>query len=181
MTPRIGPRQRVYENPYHHIDRVRVEFDGFTKEIYVGEYGRRAGVVILRDGSVLLVRQYRLLVEDLAWEIPGGKVESDETPEAAAVREVIEETGLRCGDLQPLLYFHPGLDTCNNPTFIFLAEHLEPAPNPQPQGNEVSEHAWVPLEECLRMVFRRQIVDSLTVAALLAYYVRLNHPDLVSS
>ena len=38
----------------------------------------------------MLVRQYRYLVNQLAWELPGGKVDEGETPEQAAVREAIE-------------------------------------------------------------------------------------------
>lgn len=178
MNPRIGPRERVYENPFHHIDRVTVQFEGFAKDIYVSEHGSRVGVLIVRDSQVLLVRQFRLLVNGMAWEIPGGKVDAGETPEAAALREALEETCLLCRNLQPLLYFHPGLDTCNNPTFMFLAVEFEAAPEEHLQRNEVSERVWLPLEECLRRVFARQIVDSLTVAALLAYHTRLHHPDL---
>lgn len=180
MNPRIGPRERVYQNPYHYIDRVTVQFEGFAKDIFVSEHGSRVGVLIVRHDMILLVRQYRLLVNDLAWEIPGGKVDRDETPEDAAIREALEETCLRCRNLKPLLYFHPGLDTCNNPTFMFLAAEFEAASEDNLQRHEVSERVWVPLEECLRMIFARQIVDSLTVAALLAYHTRLHHPELIS-
>lgn len=177
MNPRIGPRERVYQSPYHHIDRVRVEFDGYAKDIYVSEHGVRVGVLLVRGGEVLLVRQYRLLADELSWEIPGGKVEPEETPEAAAGREALEETGLRCRGLTPLLYFHPGLDTCNNPTFIFQATEFEPAEAGGSSRREVVESVWVPLDACLRMVFARRIVDSLTVAALLAFHTRLQHPE----
>jgi len=53
---------------------------------------RAAGGVIVRDGSVLLV--HRPKYGD--WSLPKGKLEGDETWEQAAVREVEEETGLRC-------------------------------------------------------------------------------------
>ena len=39
-------------------------------------------------------KTYRFLVNGMSWEIPGGKVEPDETPEIAGARECLEETGL---------------------------------------------------------------------------------------
>ena len=53
---------------------------------------RAAGGVIERDGSVLLV--HRPKYDD--WSFPKGKLEGDETWEEGALREVEEETGLRC-------------------------------------------------------------------------------------
>ena len=53
---------------------------------------RAAGGVIVRDGSVLLV--HRPKYDD--WSLPKGKLEGDESWEQAALREVEEETGLRC-------------------------------------------------------------------------------------
>jgi 8-oxo-dGTP pyrophosphatase MutT (NUDIX family) len=181
MQPNIGPREVVYQNPYQLIYRVNARFDGFAKDIYVLDCGRRVGVVILRGSEVLLIRQYRLLINDLAWEIPGGKVDTDETPENAALREALEEGCMRCRSVKPLLYFHPGLDTCDNPTFMFLAEEFEEVSEENLDVREVSERVWVPLEECLRMVFGGKIVDSLTVAALLAVYLRKQHPEMTAT
>ena len=178
MAPENKSREVVYRNQYQHIYRVSAEIDGATKTFFVNDYGRRVGVVIVRGNEVLLVRQYRFLVNEIAWEIPGGKVDPDETPEAAALREALEESCLRCRHLKPLLYFHPGLDTFDNPTFMFLAEEFEEAPAEKIHAQEVSERVWVPLEQCVKMIFARQIVDSLTIAALLAYHTRLRHPEL---
>lgn len=52
-----------------------------------------ASAVVWRDGKVLLVRRGRPPGKDF-WSLPGGKVEPGETNEAAALREVLEETGL---------------------------------------------------------------------------------------
>jgi ADP-ribose pyrophosphatase YjhB (NUDIX family) len=56
------------------------------------------GVVVLRPGSVLLVRRGRPPNEG-GWSLPGGAQELGETAEQAARRELLEETGLAVGDL----------------------------------------------------------------------------------
>jgi 8-oxo-dGTP pyrophosphatase MutT (NUDIX family) len=54
-----------------------------------------AGGVIVRDNLVLLI-QMRNLEGTTVWTFPKGHLEPDETPQAAAVREVAEETGFIC-------------------------------------------------------------------------------------
>jgi 8-oxo-dGTP diphosphatase len=51
--------------------------------------------VIERNGSILIAQRKRTAQHPLKWEFPGGKVEPDETPEAAVVRELHEELGIR--------------------------------------------------------------------------------------
>ena len=53
---------------------------------------RAAGGIVARDGTVLLVHRPRY--DD--WTFPKGKAEEGESDEDCAVREVWEETGLRC-------------------------------------------------------------------------------------
>ena len=56
-SPRVGPREKVYENPYQQIYRVEADFGEFVKEYFVTDTGDRAGIVVVRNESVLLVRQ----------------------------------------------------------------------------------------------------------------------------
>ncbi|MYQ88126.1 MULTISPECIES: NUDIX hydrolase [unclassified Streptomyces] len=49
-----------------------------------------AGVVVREDGHLLAIRR----ADNGTWELPGGVLELDETPEAGVVREVLEETGI---------------------------------------------------------------------------------------
>jgi 8-oxo-dGTP pyrophosphatase MutT (NUDIX family) len=60
-----------------------------------------AGGVILEDGNLLLIRMRNLKGEEV-WTFPKGHIEPGETPEAAAVREVTEETGWDCEIASPL-------------------------------------------------------------------------------
>ena len=66
-----------------------------------------AGVVCLRDGEVLLIRRGKPPRQG-EWSLPGGRIEWGETAEAAALRELIEETGVTA-DLLGLLDVVDGL------------------------------------------------------------------------
>lgn len=57
------------------------------------------GVVLLKPGAVLLVRRAKPPSAG-TWSLPGGAQELGETAEAAARRELLEETGLHAGPMQ---------------------------------------------------------------------------------
>lgn len=178
--PEISPRELVYENPRQKVFRVTAAFRALTKTFFVTNFGPRAGLVAIKGDSVLLVQQYRLLINAPSWEIPGGRVDEGESPAVAAARECLEETGVRCFNPKPLVFIQPGLDTVENPTHIFytneIASELEPD---QVHANEVEKWEWFPIDRCIEMIFRREIEDSLTISALLAYQVLLVKPALL--
>lgn len=168
--PSIGPRELVYRNAYQQVFKVTVALGSIVKEIFVTDYGQRAAVVVEGTQGILLTRQYRHLINKVTWEIPGGKVDAGEEPQAAAQRECLEETGIRCDQLLPLLVFQPGLDTLHNPTHLFHSTTFDSQSDTNAVHNEeVYGHEWLPLERCLHMISSGIIVDSLSVIALLSY------------
>lgn len=170
--PEISARTVIHQNPRHEVYHVRANFCGFAKDYYVSDHGPRVGMVVVRDQSILLVRQYRLLINGFSWEIPGGKIDDGETPEAAAVRECYEETGLHCRQLHTLLSYQAGLDTLNNPTYLFWSNEFSGEVRSTGQPEEVDQCQWVPLARCLDMIFSQEIVCGFTSLALLAYHTR---------
>ena len=170
--PRLRDRTTVYENSRFQVSRLYADFEDFTKEYYIVEHGQRAGLVVTRGEDILLVRQYRMLVNRLCWEIPGGGVREDEAPEDAAVRECLEETGMLCRNLRPLIKYEVGLDVVHNPTHIFHTDEFVGTGHNNGNGREVLGMAWVPLSECVDMIFSGRITDSFSIAALLSYRAR---------
>lgn len=169
---RIVHHDVVYRDRNQSIQRVSADFDGFCKDYFVADHGERVALVAVRDGHVLLTRQYRLIVDDLSLEVPGGGLKPGELPETGAVRECCEETGVVCSNVRPLLCFHPGLDICRNYTHIFWTDECVDS-----GGVSDGKRLWVPLMKCIEMISSQQIVDGLSIASLLAFVVLSGRRD----
>jgi 8-oxo-dGTP pyrophosphatase MutT (NUDIX family) len=86
-----------------------------------------AVVPVDRDGNVYLVRQWRYPWGRNSWEIPSGGGEGDESPQAAAERELGEEVGLSASSWESLGTGYSSA-TIRGRWHIYLAQDLRPAP-----------------------------------------------------
>ena len=168
---KIERMEIVYEDKYKKIEKIRAHFPGFKKEYFISDFGPKAAVVITHSKSILLVRQYRLLINDLSYEIPGGAVHENESPLDAAIRECEEETGITCLNLKPLINFNPDLEYTKNYTHVFHTECVKEVVH----GDK--RCVWVPLKDCMKMIFSEKISDSLSVIAILAYHAKFGTTD----
>lgn len=168
--PVITKHGVLYRNSYYSVSHVRATFRDRLKDYYVVDHGTRVGVVITRDDHILLVRQYRLLINGISWELPGGGMGSSETPREAAVRECLEETGILCRGLTPLLRYHAGLDIMHNEIHLFHTSVFETVANSSPNDpQEQVTSEWVPSNTILDMIRDGRIADSFTISGLLLY------------
>ena len=166
----ISKQEHIFENKYLRLYSVEARFNGFKKQYFVTEYGKRVGLLVLKGDHVLLVRQYRLLIDRVSCEVPGGKVEEGETFEAAAIKECFEETGVRCRTVKPLFNYFPGTDCVNNPTELFYSTDFEEVGDIEDK-NEIESFVWMPFSECMEMIFSAKIVDGLTIMSLFSYQI----------
>jgi ADP-ribose pyrophosphatase len=167
--PEVGSPQDVYRDKVQVIRKVIADFGDFKKEYFVRDSGIRAGVLLVKGDSVLLVRQYRLQINTLSWEIPGGRVDPGESPVQAATRECFEESGVKCLNLRPLVFYHPGLDANYNPSHLFWTSEFDGSDGLPDSPDEVVALEWVPLKRCNELIASGELADAFTMIALLAY------------
>jgi 8-oxo-dGTP diphosphatase len=109
------------------------------------------------DGDLEVLLIHRPRYRD--WTFPKGKVEDGETDEQAAVREVEEETGLRCdlgAELATTIYTDLKLRTKTVRYWAMHAENGEAAAQ-----SEVDEVAWLSREEAARRLSHERDLDVL--------------------
>jgi ADP-ribose pyrophosphatase len=145
---------------------VRLPDGAEAKRDVVRHPGGCVIVPIGADGSVYLVRQYRVAVEAATLELPAGKLEGGEPPEDCARRELLEETGFRAGSLRHAtsVYSSPGF--CDETIHVFIAEQLE-AGEAQPDEGEFLEVERMPLGILADMARSGAIKDAKTVIGIL--------------
>lgn len=120
-----------------------------------------AVAVLVRDGAgrVLGVVQRRPAVGARTWELPAGLIDPGETPEAAAARELAEETGL-AGALTPLAvaYVSPGFT--DERVHLFEARDLRPTAGTPDEDEELTLE-WRAPGEAWAAAARSELVTSM--------------------
>jgi 8-oxo-dGTP pyrophosphatase MutT (NUDIX family) len=110
------------------IDRLTWPGNPFDEDENVQHVTASAFVISSR--GIILHRHRRLNI----WVQPGGHVDEGESPEVAAIRETLEETGLATRHLDPVLLFHvdvhpgPRGHTHFDLRYVLVASPLDPSP-----------------------------------------------------
>ncbi|MEM0029431.1 MAG: NUDIX hydrolase [Candidatus Nitrosocaldus sp.] len=161
---------------------VRIDELGNGKVREVVEHrGSVAILPLLDDGRVVLERQYRHVIGRELIEVPAGMVEEGESVEAAAQRELMEETGYRAGRLEYIgrCYMTPGY--CNELIHFFIASDLEKATGTSSMDeDEEIELLVISMDEAVEKVLANEIEDAKTLYALLRYMMLRSNGRYVS-
>lgn len=125
-------------------------------------------VVAIHDDKILLVKQYRISVDKIIYEVPAGMIEHDENPKDAALRELEEETGYRAKNIEYLTEFYSTPGFCTEKLSIFYAKDLEFVGQNLDEGENL-EVVEMPLEEAMSMIESGEIMDGKTISSILFY------------
>lgn len=152
------------------VDTVRFPNGAVGKLEMIRHSGASAVVPILvvpsGERQVLLIRQYRYAAEGFVYEIPAGRLDNGETPEACAHRELKEETGYTAEHMVGLttIFTTPGFT--DERIHLFLATGLVSGAAAL-ESDEVLDLHPVPFGYALEMIRSGEIQDGKTISALL--------------
>ncbi len=122
-------------------------------------------VPLTAERHVVMVRQYRHGIRRVTLEIPGGMVDADESPAAAGLREMRQETGYAAEQATSLGEIWPNPAILSNVCHFFLAEGVQYSGEPTPDSYEHIEVVLVPLSDIPRLIREGEIRHALVIAA----------------
>ncbi len=152
--------KQVFKGSYLKIERDEVQ--GPDQKTYSREYIMHPGaamiIPLLKNGSVVMLRQYRHAVGQVFLEFPAGKRDPGEQTRATAKRELLEETGYEAREWRLLTTIHPAIGYSNEFIDLYLAKDLLQLES-QPDHGEFLEVVELSPVELMRYVRAGQVTD----------------------
>jgi 8-oxo-dGTP pyrophosphatase MutT (NUDIX family) len=148
---------------------------GKSHDFYILESADWVNVIALTpEREVVLVRQYRHGSGTVSLEIPGGLVESGDSPHSAALRELEEETGYCGGTTLYLGAVSPNPAIQNNVCHTYLVSEVRAGSPQNLDDKEDIETVLEPLDRIPDLIRAGSIDHSLVLSAFFLYFLR--HP-----
>jgi len=176
MKEELISSKKIYEGRVVslRIDTVRINERRVVREV-VEHPGASAVLPITADGSVILISQYRHAAGTELLEIPAGTLKPGESPEECAVRELREETGGIAEKLEYLTTLYPSPGYSNEAINLYVAkigERVEQKTEP----DEDIKVLTLSMDEAVKLIQERKILDAKTIAGLLLIYHMYRRP-----
>lgn len=162
----------IYEDKWLKFFQDKIELADKTHTTYARVERQSGAMVTLvrSDNKIFLNKQYRHIIDEFSWEIPGGGIDDGETPREAAIRELREETGISVAELTELGYFYPINSLDAEEVWLFTASVSKESIDqnePQIEDSEmIVDSRWVSFEEALVMIESGEISDAMTALAI---------------
>jgi ADP-ribose pyrophosphatase len=167
MAFEVTHSEIVFKGRVFDVKQESVRLPGGRQvQLDIVEHGDSVTMLPLdEEGQFWFVRQYRHPAKKEILEFPAGVVDEGEEAQAAALREIREETGMAAGNLKLLgsFYLAPGYST--EYMYVYLATGLTPDPLEQDE-DEVISIVKIPLKEAFQMAAQGKFHDAKTLASL---------------
>ena len=134
---------------------------------YVRHDSRCDGVTVicLKDGQILLQREYSYPIGEVLLQFPGGKIEDGETPEEAGGRELKEESGFAFSRCEMLGWYYLNNRRSDAKMYALLAEDVTPVQKCGGDAEEDIESFWLPVDRLKHMIAAGEVTNATVLAA----------------
>ena len=153
----------------YYQDTMLIPNGNVAKWDFIDHKGAAAVIAVRDDGKLLMVRQYRNALERETLEIPAGGLNGREEPtDVAAKRELEEETGFVCDNVELLVSIYTTVAFCNEKIDIYVAKDLKPGHQHLDEDEFINVAAYS-VDELKQMILEGKIQDSKTICGILSY------------
>lgn len=158
---------RTYTGTFLNVEQRRAVLPGgrSVNVEYVAHPGAVLIVPLLSPRRVILLRQYRPVIDAWLYELPAGTIEPGEKPLACARREIVEETGYRAGKLKKIGKILPVPGYSTETIVMYAAERLSRA-GMACEADEVIEPCVFGKQDVRQLLARGRLIDAKTICAL---------------
>lgn len=161
-------RKHIYKGNIIEVESLKVSLpDGreSSRDIVLHP-GASVVVPISGNGEIYMVTQYRKPIEKISLELPAGKLDKGEEPEACARRELKEETGLEAGNLKHLTSLHSTPGFCNEVLHLYAATELKEGEACADEDEFITCEKF-PVSKLLDMILNHEVTDAKTIIGVL--------------
>lgn len=163
-----------------YFDEVTLPDGNESTREWIKHPGASAVVPVFEDGTIMLLRQFRYPPKKVFLEVPAGKLDPGESPESTAKRELLEESGLHCSNLERTGSFYPAIGYADEVIYSFVAWNLD-IQQSELDDDEFLLNYRVSFSKAQQMIFEGIIQDAKTICTIMnaANWWRKHSPFMV--
>ena len=166
---KVHGERPIYESDWVRLVLTDVEIPGgerFEHHVVRMPHDAAGTVVFDPERGLLLLWRHRFISDTWGWEIPAGGVDDGETPDVAAAREILEETGWAVGHVRHLASYLPTNGLSDQKFHLFLGTGATRLGEPSDPG-EAERVEWVPVDDVRRLVREGAVTDGMSLTGIL--------------
>lgn len=148
-----------------HLEKHRFP-DGYIADLEVITHpGAVLIIPFLQRNRIILIKQYRPVINSYILELPAGTLKKNETPLKCAKREMLEEIGYRASRWKRLGYIYPAPGYTTEKILIFAAEGLKKVKSSEEEDELIAPEIFT-RKEVRQLLKSGGLVDAKTICAL---------------
>jgi len=171
--PKRKKRNPIFKSAWIELyqDEVQMPNGSIIEKYHQLVYPYESVVVlpIRENGDVCFIKSLRYTTQKLEWELPAGSIDQDESINAAAKRECLEETGFALTNVRKFLSHNPSNGMSNEVLHLMIGEIDETIAQKDYDENEVAGIEFLTKKQIQFLVQQNIIRDGKSILPLVMY------------